>query len=1108
MGLSTTNPASEEAPVGANGSDPASPAEATDSLSPAPTKTPRKLTRLQRELLIAALVDALDYGRMTQLATFVFDDRPDVIFNPRWLITEIAREIVAKAETERRLEALQTEAEELNPDNSLLRSWSLELTGLKTSPYRGLAPFREQDQGVFFGREPFVDRLLEAVGRHPIVVLTGPSGIGKSSLVCAGLVPVLRDERRNEWAVARFCPGRRPFLNLASCLVPFLEPTLGQVDQLLERDAQAVMLRDRAIALADVIDSIREMPDAPPRFLLIADQFEAAIPPAIDAEESQAFLDVLLGAFARIEDRPPAAVLLLTMRADTIGRARSHPLLAEALQSAEVKLESMGGDDLQLAIEGPAKGTIDLAPGLALMMANDALNQPGGLALLQLKMTRLAELLIADTRDDRVALLLPQVEAAIFERADGVIARLGGDSPQLRRIFRHLVKVDEGSAVDRLQATRADLGDEAWALVYRLADERLVVTGYDDTRDVETVELAHDAWLATWPTLRAWIAEEADFLRWLQRLRVAQAEWEKPSDTPEASDALLPPSRLIEAEDWLAEREGDLSPAQREFIAQSAAKRATEREEEAAAQQAELKRRTQYVQGAVAACLVLLALVGWALWERKSAVDAQRAAQTAEGLANAALATAETETANRASVQLAQLARDRIEDQPDLALLLGVEAIRKSDTPGARESVLRALAASPRLEVILAESEPNAPITSIAFSPDGDLLAAGSSNGSIALWDIAAGRLLGKPIPGDDLGIRILAFAPTTSEPAALVAGTLDGELILWEIEDAGAAHLRARIPAHEDAVTSMAFVPGGSLLATGSADATVKLWDVARGETWQLRERGPQIPRAADMNVVTGVAISPDGQTLAVSAVDEAIRLWDIDTGEPGGDTLHGPADIVWSIAYSPLKPPMLAAGGSDGRIILWDPVQSSPLAQVKGHEAAVTAIAFSGDGKYLASGGWDGSAIQWDVNRAVSDQKHQSLSGHDDRITSVAFVPAELVGESPTSVVTAALDGGLLAWSVDAPEFRAELGQTTDFQHLEGVFTQSEADKQQGADKYSVKMDDAVLDELACDLANRNLDEDSEWPTYFPEEPYRATCFCEWAPDALEPQPGGIQG
>lgn len=238
--------------------------------------------------------------------------------------------------------------------------------------------------------------------------------------------------------------------------------------------------------------------------------------------------------------------------------------------------------------------------------------------------------------------------------------------------------------------------------------------------------------------------------------------------------------------------------------------------------------------------------------------------------------------------------------------------------------------------------------TSVAFSPDGQLLASGigeSANAMVKLWDVATGeeiRTFGTP-----LRVTSVAFSP---DGQFLAAASLDMTVHVWDVVTGKEVRV---FSGHKSEVTSVAFSPDGQFLASGSADKMVKLWNLETGE--EIRTfKGHKL-------AVTSVAFSLDGQFLASGSADKTVNLWNVATGRRM-DTLKGHADQVTGVAFSP-DGALLASGSGDNTVRLWQVSNGSLLHTLEGHIGLIQSVAFSPDGWTVASGGSDGVVRLWDV-------------------------------------------------------------------------------------------------------------------------------------------------
>ena len=234
----------------------------------------------------------------------------------------------------------------------------------------------------------------------------------------------------------------------------------------------------------------------------------------------------------------------------------------------------------------------------------------------------------------------------------------------------------------------------------------------------------------------------------------------------------------------------------------------------------------------------------------------------------------------------------------------------------------------------------------VAFSPDGRILASGSGDKAIQLWDVATGGPL-RTLRGHDSPVYSVAFSP---DGRTLASGSHDKTIRLWNV--ATGRELRTQ-DGHAGQVFSVAFSPDGETLASGGEDGTVRLWGVATGRALRTL--------TGHTSLVYSVTFGPDGRTLASGSFDKTINLWDVGTGRELR-TLAGHARLVWSAAFSP-DGKILASGSEDDTIKLWRVATGRQLCTLAGHRDGVSSVAFSPDGKTLASGGADQIIKLWDV-------------------------------------------------------------------------------------------------------------------------------------------------
>ncbi|MEG3956800.1 WD40 repeat domain-containing protein, partial [Microcoleus sp. herbarium2] len=780
------------------------------------------------------------------------------------------------------------------------------------NPYQGLAAFGEEDADFFFGQEKFVNNLAEVTHKQPLVAVVGPSGSGKSSVVFAGLIPKLRKE--GNWLIEIFRPGKEPFLPLASALVRQLEPKAGETQQLREAVGLAGDLQQGRITLQQVVSRILER-NSGKRLLLVADQFEELYTLCQVKEEQERFADGLLMAIAQEN-----ITLVLTLRADFYGYVLSYRPLRDALQEYTPQLlSSMKREELQAAIELPAqKLEVQLEPQLTQRILDDVGEEPGNLPLLEFALTRLWEKQINRELTHQAYEEIGGVKKAIANHAEQVYQQLSEiEKKQAQRIFVQLVRPGEGTEDTRRIATRAEVGEDNWNLVSYLAgyQARLVVTGRQEQED--TVEVVHEALIREWGTLREWMNANRQFRTWQERLKVALREWKNDNHD---SGALLRGVPLTVAEDWLRKRADEMTQEERDFIQVSVKETDRERQERE-------RRRQLTVIGLSGFSVIALGLAGLAGvgWGNAAINQINSLVQNSDALLNL-----DGSKAVKASLKaVVQMRRTPWVDantrtQVELSLLNTVSYVAAPNTLGGHTKL----------------------VNGVSFSPNGKLLATGSSDNTVKLWDTSTGKEI-KTLTGHTKPVYRVSFSPNGK---LLATGSADNTVKLW---DTSTGKEIKTLTGHTNSVYAVSVSPDGKLLATGSADNTVKLWDTSTGKEIETL--------TGHTNWIYAVSFSPNGKLLATGSADNTVKLWDTSTGKEIV-TLSGHTNSVRAVSFSP-NGKLLTTSSGDKTVKLWDTRTGKEIKTLTGHTNWVYAVSFSPDGKLLATGSGDKTVKLWDT-------------------------------------------------------------------------------------------------------------------------------------------------
>jgi WD40 repeat protein/transcriptional regulator with XRE-family HTH domain len=271
---------------------------------------------------------------------------------------------------------------------------------------------------------------------------------------------------------------------------------------------------------------------------------------------------------------------------------------------------------------------------------------------------------------------------------------------------------------------------------------------------------------------------------------------------------------------------------------------------------------------------------------------------------------------------------------------------------------------------------------SLAFSPDERLLASGSWDGSLKLWDLQRGTLLWERLTSN---INCVAFAPDGS---LLANGGDDALIQIWNVTS---ETLVQTLAGQGGAVHALAWSPDGKLLASSGFDGRIRMWEIQNSICLQTLE--------AHTNWVTGLAFAPTGTTLASASWDRTVRLWDLASGRLL-QTLLGHTDRVLRVVWSP-DGRTVASAGFDKTIWLWDVERDSYQAALHGHSADVYAITFTPDSDSLLSGSEDGTLRVWDVK---SGQCVRIIAGYAVSLYDVDWSPdgTQLVSGGTNTLVT----------------------------------------------------------------------------------------------------------
>ncbi|KAH7334084.1 hypothetical protein B0J17DRAFT_771150 [Rhizoctonia solani] len=283
----------------------------------------------------------------------------------------------------------------------------------------------------------------------------------------------------------------------------------------------------------------------------------------------------------------------------------------------------------------------------------------------------------------------------------------------------------------------------------------------------------------------------------------------------------------------------------------------------------------------------------------------------------------------------------------------------------------------------------------IAYSPNGDFFAAGTTDGRVLIWDATSCRMTIEPIKVDTNSIPAIAISP---DGTRICSSSHNRALSVWDPQNG--QRLAGPLSGHADFILSVDYSPDGQWLASGSLDGTVFIWST---ETWE-RAHELVIGRIGHGNELSAVAFSPDGSFIATS-FESAIHLWDPFNNRRIGQPLEGHTSSIPTLAF--LKGGKhLASGSCDHSIRIWN-IGDRQIAfgLPQEHTLYILSLAVSPDGKLLASASDDHTMRIWDT----TTWQTRAVLQHTGHAKSVTFSP------DGSQLVSSSIDGNIRVWDVD---------------------------------------------------------------------------------------------
>jgi WD40 repeat protein len=828
------------------------------------------------------------------------------------------------------------------------------------NPYRGLEAFEQADADDFHGRERPVAEMVDVLRRGPLLLVIGPSGIGKSSAVRAGLVAAIANGAlpgSDTWLVTEMVPGREPFEQLAAAL--------GRVASADFPDLGGA-LASGSRSLAAVVEEVAPETSG---MLVVIDQLEELFTQTVDDRERRQFLRMLVDA----AHAPDATVrLVATLRADYFDRPLAYPGFGDAIRGRTVVLGAMSPGELADAVRLPADAVgVQIEPGVVDRMLVEAEAQPGALPLVQ---HTLSELFVTRTTNTITAADLDGmggVSGAVGRRAEQIYQSFDAHRRDVvQSVFLRLVSVSDEHGDTRRRVRRTELeqtgiaGDDVDAVLAEYGRHRLLTFDRDPASRTPTAELAHEALIREWERFADWIDEAREDLLARRRLESAAADW---LDSGADSSFLYTGGRLELAETAAAGTRWGLGDDERRFLA--ASREAADRDRTASARR---RRRVTALLGAAAVVALVLAAIAF--------VQRRNADQQAD------------ET--RAD-ELAGLSTLAIDEDPERAILLGLAALERTDDPSAEllSALHRATQSNRVTSTITGEFS-----SDVAQSSDGSLLAAVRADRTgYVLIETAAGTTVADVTTAGDITDYGLAFDPTGST-LAVAHGPADASAPAVELFDVDSGRLVRSLPGPPGYYCcSTQYDRTGRWLGTLRVDdtgVTAVVWDVAAG--------GPP----AEFGPAYDFELAPDGASIVIGDGSRLI-VFDLATGRRTRE-VDTPAGIeYWDFELDPTgKLAALVSPAEFARRVDVVDIETGAVRATIGLRDPAFAH-FSPDGRHLAVSGNDSLVRLYDTENFVEQHR---LAGNSGPGSQVSFAP-------DGSRVSAAGNGEIRTWDISDP-------------------------------------------------------------------------------------------
>lgn len=889
-----------------------------------------------------------------------------------------------------------------------------------TSPYKGLVPYSEEDREFFFGRDAEREIITANLLAARLTLLYGASGVGKSSVLNAGVISHLKEIAEEELTERGF-----PEFVVVS-FRSWRDDPLTTLTRQIQTSVAEALAEKAATEPVNPLSLVETLDDCMQRLrgklIIILDQFEEYFLYHGQADGEGTFAVEFPRAVGRGNLR---VSFLISIREDALAKLDRFKGRIPNLFDNYLRIEHLDCEAAREAIRKPIA---------QYLLKHGDQGQPTGIE------NGLVEVLLQQVRTGAVVL---------GEKGRGETGnetdQIRIEAPYLQLVMERLWNTERQNKSPEIRlATLTELGGASSIVRKHLHDVMVELPENEQAAAAEIFDrlvtpsgskIAHTAPdLISYAQSSHSLLQPASIEALLESLsqpdtRILRAV-PGPLDQPQLSRYEIFHDVLAAAVlNWRAVYVQKQEKAQAERLAaEEAAKQAEETKRKLAYTQAmaaeQQARAKQFRQGFIAALsflVVMIALFIWAWQQRQSAKAAVKAAQ-------------ESKSAAQASGLLANAVLQSGHDA-DLSTLLAVESVQIRPTEQA-EGILRKSLIQPHAQLILQGDEA---FLRAVFSPDGKRLAAASRDGkafvwedssgkweqdatkklatlsghtqevgSVAfshdglslvtaskdttarLWDVATGQQKPFVLPHNE-AVNTAVFSP---DGASVLTACDDGVARVWE---AATGKLLGELRGHENAVTDANYSSDGRRIVTSSKDRTVRIWDARSGNSLKV------LAKSDEIRSIFSAEFSPDGRQIITASWPRTVRVWDAASLTRRHEVAGHEAPVTIA-SFSP-KAKWIITASEDGKVNVWETETEYKISDLAGHSGTVTDAAFSPDGKWIVTTGRDKTVRVW---LSPTESGFLELSGHQGLVNSVAVSP------DGRSVAAASSDGHAFVWDV----------------------------------------------------------------------------------------------